>query len=73
MSDNSQEAQVAAIADACQKAASLGFVTHLKTAGVSDDKIKKLHSIFIEGLEKQASKIDEMRDSILEGLGRKAK
>ena len=60
----------AKIADDCSKAASRGFITHLKTAGVADEKIAELHTKYVQGTEKLASKIEDMRKGILEGLGK---
>lgn len=67
-----EEARAAKVAEACKSAASRGFITHLKTAGVADAKIEKLHATYVKGVEKYASKVEEMRTSILQGLGRTA-
>lgn len=71
MSEQNQtltDAEVTKLASACQKAASRGFITHLKAAGVADDKIEKLHAKYIAGTEKYAKKVEDMREVILSGL-----
>lgn len=62
--------QITKLAAACQKAASRGFITHLKAAGVDDAKIEKLHAKYLEGTEKYAKKVEDMRTTILEGLAK---
>lgn len=70
MTKQEQDAQFAKVAKACTAASSRGFITHLKTAGVSDEKIEKLHTVYVQGTEKLASKMEDMRKGILAGLGR---
>jgi len=70
MTEQELETQTAKIAEACTQAASRGFITHLKTAGVSDEKITQLHEAYTKANEKFASQVEDMRKCILEGLGK---
>ncbi len=62
--------EIAKLAASWQKSASRGFITHLKAAGVPDDKIEKLHAEYVKGTEKYASKVEDMRNTILDGLAK---